>query len=180
MKALFRFFGERLSFVRGLDPLGLQNTSDSTFSILLPGLNNVTGRIRYYSFYSWLLDSYSKESGSTNPKDQRQFIRRAEFIVALISQYVDGDSSAIPGSNYANTEVNIKQLTEHNLQEGTYKSDGSTRDTYWNYPLGAFGQYYLGSLRDIGIVIERENHAGLYVRTSRRENEYNFQFLFWD
>ena len=32
-----------MNFIRGLDPLGLQNTSDSTFSILLPGLNNVTG-----------------------------------------------------------------------------------------------------------------------------------------
>lgn len=166
------FLGERLSFVRGLDPLGLQNTSDTTFSFLLPGLNNVTGRIRYYSFYCWLLDAYSKESGSTNPKDQRQFIRRSEFIVALISQYIDGDSSSIPGSNYAGAEVNAKGLTHHNLQEGIYKPDGSTRDTYWNYSSGAFGQYYLGSLRDIGIVAERENHADIYVRTNKRENEF--------
>lgn len=166
------FLAERLNFVRGLDPLGLQNTSDTTFSFLLPGLNNVTGRIRYYSFYCWLLDAYSKEFGSTNPIEQRQFIRRSEFIVALISQYIDGDSSSIPGSNYAGAEVNAKEITYHNLQEGTYKPDGSTRDTYWNYPSGAFGQYYLGSLRDIGIVAERENHAGIYVRTNKRENEF--------
>lgn len=171
-ESIVPFLGERLSFVRGLDPLGLQNTSDTTFSFLLPGLNNVTGRIRYYSFYCWLLDAYSKESGSTNPKDQRQFIRRSEFIVALISQYIDGDSSSIPGSNYAGGEVNAKGLTQHNLQEGIYKPDGSTRDTYWNYPSGAFGQYYLGSLRDIGIVAERENHAGIYVRTNKKENQF--------
>ena len=63
-----------MNFIRGLDPLGLQNTSDSTFSILLPGLNNVTGRIRYYSFYCWLLDEYSKRVGSTDPKEQRNSI----------------------------------------------------------------------------------------------------------
>ncbi len=50
------FFSERMTFIRGLDPLGLQNTSDATFTLLLPGLNNVTGRIRYYSFYCWLPD----------------------------------------------------------------------------------------------------------------------------
>ena len=47
-QSIVPFFSERMNFFRGLDPLGIQNTSDSTFSILLPGLNNVTGRIRYY------------------------------------------------------------------------------------------------------------------------------------
>ena len=87
-------------------------------------------------------------------------------------QYYEGDKSSIPGSNYSSIEVNVNKTTRHNLQEATYKPDGSTRDTYWNYPAGAFGQYYLGSLRDIGIVIERDNHAGIYVRTAKRNNEY--------
>ena len=52
----------------------------------------------------------------------------------------------------------------------TFKEDGSTRETYWNYGTGAFGQYYLGSLRDIGIVSERDNHIGVYVRTNKRED----------
>lgn len=171
-ESIVPFFGERLTFVKGLDPLGLQNTSDSTFSILLPGLNNVTGRIRYYSFYSWLLDAYSKVSGNTDPKVQRQFVRRAEYIVALASQYVQGDSSSIPGSNYAAQEIKVKKIRDHDLQAGTYKPDGSTRDTYWNYTSGAFGQYYLGSLRDIGIVIERDNEAGLYVRTNKKDDSF--------
>jgi len=46
---LVPFFSRPMTFVRGLDPLGLQNTSEATFAMLLPGLNNVTGRIRYYS-----------------------------------------------------------------------------------------------------------------------------------
>lgn len=171
-ESIVPFLGERLKFIRGLDPLGLQNTSDATFSKLLPGLNNVTGRIRYYSFYAWILDMYSKKVGSTDPKDQRQFIRRAEYIIALLCQYYEGDKSSIPGSNYSSIEVNVNKAIRHNLQEATYKPDGSTRDTYWNYPAGAFGQYYLGSLRDIGIVIERDNHAGIYVRTAKRNNEY--------
>ena len=43
-ESIVPFFGDRISFIRGLDPLGLQNSSDATFSQLLPGLNNVTGK----------------------------------------------------------------------------------------------------------------------------------------
>ena len=103
-QSLVPFFSERLNFIKGLDPLGLQNSSDATFSMLLPGLNNVTGRLRYYSFYCWLLDEYSKRIGSTNPKDQQQFIRRAEYIIALASQYYQHEISAIPGSIYIRTD----------------------------------------------------------------------------
>jgi len=53
------FFGARLSFISGLDPLGLQNPSSQAYSYLLPGLNNVTSQLRSYSFYCWLLDEYA-------------------------------------------------------------------------------------------------------------------------
>lgn len=171
-QSLVPFLGERLSFIRGLDPLGLQNTSDATFSMLLPGLNNVTGRIRYYSFYCWLLDEYSKQIGSTNPKDQQQFIRRAEYIIALASSYFDGDASSIPGSLYATKQITKDLNMIHSLQAGTFQENGSTTDTYWKYPLGAFGQYYFGSLSDIGLVSRRDNDAGIYVRSNSRGNEF--------
>ena len=170
-ESLIPFLGERLNFIRGLDPLGLQNTSDTTFSLLLPGLNNVTGRIRYYSFYCWVLDIYSKVNGSTNPEEQKKFIRRAEFIVALASNYIDGDRSSIPGTNYAILEIDINKKTEHDLQSATFKPDGSTRGSYWTYPTGAFGQYYFGSLRNIGIITERENQSGIYVRINKRTDD---------
>ncbi len=166
------FWGDKLSFIGGLDPLGLQNSSDATFSLMLPGLNNVTGRIRYYSFYCWLLDQFSIVVKNKTAFEQQKFIRRAEYIVALGSQYFSGGYSSIPGSNYAIQEIKQNELTEHDLQAATFKDDGSTRDTYWNYSLGAFGQYYLGSLRDIGLIIEREKGARLYVRTSKQNEDH--------
>lgn len=165
------FFGERMSFIRGLDPLGLQNTSDTTFTLLMPGLNNVTGRIRYYSFYSWLLDQYSKINGSTDPAIQKTFIRKAEYIIALSSQFYAGESGSIPGSNYAKTEVQNQDIQVHDLNAGIYKPDGTTANTYWNYSWGAFGQYYIGSLRDIGIVISRED-SEVYARTNSQEDHF--------
>ena len=76
------FLGDRMSFVTGLDPLGLQNPSLQAYAYLLPGLNNVTSRIRNYSFYCWLLAEYARIIQSTDPKEQKKFIRRAEYIIA--------------------------------------------------------------------------------------------------
>lgn len=163
------FFSQPMNFVRGLDPLGLQNTSEATFAMLLPGLNNVTGRIRYYSFYCWLLNEYAKRNGSTDPSEQRKFIRRAELIVALVNRCSDEEVYSIPGSNYANKLLNDESISTYNLQMGTYNDDGTTEGTYWKYGSGAFGQYYLGSLFDIGLINERENSSGIFVRTSKKE-----------
>ena len=158
-----------MTFVRGLDPLGLQNTSESTFSMLLPGLNNVTGRIRYYSFYCWLLDEYAKQIGSTDSNEQKKFVRRAELILALVNRGTNEEISAIPGSNYANKLLKNKTIFTYDLQSGTYNPDGTTEDTYWKYSSGAFGQYYVGSLLDIGLIVEREKGSGIYVRTAKKD-----------
>ena len=171
-QSIVPFFGDRMDFIRGLDPLGLQNTSDATFSLLLPGLNNVTGRIRYYSFYCWLLDEYANRVGSTAPEVQRKFIRTAEYIIALSSQYYEDGNGSIPGSNYANVQVQDEKRNVHDLNAGIYKPDGTTAKTYWNFSWGAFGQYYLGSMRDIGIIIDRESNGGVYARTNSIEQSF--------
>ncbi len=164
------FLSDRLSFIRGLDPLGLQNTSEATYTLLLPGLSNVTGRIRYYSFYCWLLDEYANQVGNTNPLTQRKFIRKAEYIIALVSQLLEGDHTSIPGSDYATDDMQRNADEVFDLEAATYKPDGSTRETYWNYGGGAFGQYYVGALQAINIVAERENNSGVFVRTTSNPN----------
>ena len=39
------------TYSMGRDPLGLQAASVRLYTDLVPGLTNVTNRIRYYSFY---------------------------------------------------------------------------------------------------------------------------------
>ncbi|KAA3437672.1 hypothetical protein [Rufibacter hautae] len=161
------FFGDRLSFVRGLDPLGLQNPSAQAYSYLLPGLNNVTGRLRSYSFYCWLLTEYARQIQTTDPKEQKRFVRRAEYILALIAAHAD--TNGVAGSLYALRQLNQGE-TSFNIGSATYNPDGSTTNTYWQYSFGVFGQYYLGSIRQIGLIEEpldaSGNLLGIYRRTS--------------
>lgn len=44
----------------GLDPLGMQNSSINLYQRLLPGISNVTLRMRYYGLYAWLAAIYAR------------------------------------------------------------------------------------------------------------------------
>lgn len=169
-EARIPFLGDKMNFITGLDPLGHQNASAIAYSTMLPGLNNVTGQIRAYAFYCWLLSEYAKVIESTDPRAQKQFIRRAEYIVALLSHHTGIEG--ISGRQYASNRFN-EGLESFDLQAGTYQSNGATSKTYWQYHFGIFGQYYLGSMRQIGLLEEPVDSAnqpmGLYRRTSKKE-----------
>src|SRR6516162_596831 len=75
----------------GLDPLGMQNTSVALYQRLLPGISNVTLRMRYYGFYAWLSGVYVRRIGDTNPKSWQRFVRRAEALYALAAQTRGGE-----------------------------------------------------------------------------------------
>lgn len=51
---------------RGIDPLGMQTTSVALYQELLPGISNVTLRMRYYGFYAWLAQNYAERIGDTS------------------------------------------------------------------------------------------------------------------
>jgi hypothetical protein len=81
---------------RGLDPLGIQNSGVVLYQALLPGISNVTLRIRYYGFYCWLSDAYAHHEGSTNLEDWRRWVRRGEALYALVSSAAGDEVSMLP------------------------------------------------------------------------------------
>ena len=51
---------------QGLDPLGMQNTSVTLFQHLLPGISNVTLRMRYWALHRWLMAENARVHHSTD------------------------------------------------------------------------------------------------------------------
>ena len=91
----------------------------------------------------------------------------------MSSQFYSGDNGSIPGSNYAKIEIQNNEIDLHDLNAGIYKPDGTTANTYWNFGWGAFGQYYLGSMREHdGIIINRDSEGGIYTRTSSKDKGF--------
>ena len=73
----------------GLDPLGMQAGSIALYQTLLPGLSNVTNRMRYYGLYVWLAEHYARHDRRASRKAWQRMLRRAEarsggvFLVSL-------------------------------------------------------------------------------------------------
>ena len=148
-KILAPFLGEPLVHIVGQDPLGLLNTGGRTFELLLPGLNNVTERIRYYSFYCWFFHSYAKHIQKPNKKIQFDHLRRAEFILSLLAaknglQGIGGITKALALYN--------KIDSSFDLTIGTGEDKVSKDGTYWKNPRGIFGQNYVSSLKQLNLI----------------------------
>lgn len=137
------YWAENSGFKTGRDPMGIQNSSIATYACLLPGLTNLTGHIRYYSLYCWLLNEYDKiEREKKSNIHQYNFIRRAELAIAFIMRN-KGEKSVV-GANFITQERYV--CLENNTYDLADGGDYNSQDKYWAYRSGAFGQYYLGSL----------------------------------
>lgn len=140
------FWAYNEGFKRGRDPMGIQNCSITIYGILLPGLTNLTGRLRYYSFFCWLLYEFEKEAKKRGQeitvKEQYNYIRRAELAMAFL---MDGKGvGSVVGSMHV---ANKKYLVNRGRYDLKSSADiDSSHEKYWKYTTGAFGQYYLGSL----------------------------------
>lgn len=146
------FLSEHKSLTVGLNQLGMRNIGEQLFGALLPGLNNVSSRIRYYAFYCWLFNHFYsvEEKERAHENIYRPFLRKAELLLALINH----DRLGIPGVTYANNAF-AKEMTVFSLIEGT---DGETQ--YWKNQWGIFAQYYVQSMVDMGLIHAIPNEEG--------------------
>src|SRR6266545_4272726 len=72
--------------IKGLDHLGVQVVSANLYTLLLPGITNVTDRARYYSFYPWVLHRYAQSGkGQRGRIDWLNWIRRLDFAFCMAS-----------------------------------------------------------------------------------------------
>jgi hypothetical protein len=165
------FWAKSADFVRGRDPLGIQNSSITVYSLLLPGMTNLTLRLRYYGFYLWLLDEYhnlAEDSAfKTTVRGQYNFIRRAELILSyfMVNKYPAEQS--VVGSNFAFKYIaDINTLGYYDIALGADKFENTVKHSvYWDYTSGAFGQYYSGSLMALQLVDAKT--GGYFERTEK-------------
>lgn len=138
----------------GLDPLGMQSGSVNLYQRLLPGISNVTLRMRYYGLYAWLAHRYAKDSGATSLKSWQQYIRRAEALYALIAQRKGGETG-VAGIDWAN-----RTAAEANGKAIDFKdaADPDSAQRYLKQSWGAYGAAYASQLYEIGIFAEAKEH----------------------
>jgi hypothetical protein len=151
------FWAENKGFMTGRDPLGIQNSSIATYSRLLPGMTNVTLRLRYYGFYMWLLSEYhtlKKDDNEQTLNYHYNFIRRAELVIAYLMVNKFPNEQSIVGSDFAGKNIHtIEEQGYYDLAKGADKDKNTAKGTvYWDYISGALGQYFAGSLINLQLI----------------------------
>jgi hypothetical protein len=143
----------------GLDPLGMQNSSVALYQRLIPGIGNVTLRMRYYGLYPWLVRHYLQTNGSTDPETWRVFLRRAEALYALIANQAGGELG-VAGTVWA-----VRAITAAKAGGGLVPIDFAAAaapgsdDHYFAQSWGVFGLAYQSQLYEIGILSRGDGHS---------------------
>ena len=132
----------------GLDPLGMQNSSISLYQAFLPGISNVTLRMRYYGFYAWLCKTYAQRIGSTNPEDWKRFIRRAEALYALIACKRGGESG-VAGVEWAQRTLDGNDTDSIDF---AMAAEPGSESYYLKQTWGIYGLAYRTQLFETGIL----------------------------
>jgi len=139
----------------GLDPLGMQNSSISLYQTFLPGISNVTLRIRYSGLYAWLCGAYAARVGDTNPETWKRYVRCTEALYALIACRRGGERG-VAGIDWATKKLN--GATDETIEFGLDAEPGS--DThYLQQQWGAYGAAYGSQLFETGILANAGGHA---------------------
>lgn len=143
----------------GLDPLGMQNSSVALYQRLIPGIGNVTLRMRYYGLYPWLVRHYQQTNGSTDPEVWRVFLRRAEALYALIANQAGGELG-VAGMVWAIRAVTAAKTGGGSIpiDFGAAAAPGSD-DHYFAQSWGVFGLAYQSQLYEIGILSRGDGHG---------------------
>jgi hypothetical protein len=156
--------------ITGLDHLGVQTVSIGLYTLLLPGITNVTDRARYYSFYPWVLHRFAqRERPKWGRTEWLSWFRRLDFAFcmasvahAIKSNSFDSRATAVVGADTARRILK-------GVSDGGFVDFGSATDldgsgkvpkkgAYFQNSEGGLGQYYKGSLRDLGLLQSDTEH----------------------
>lgn len=134
---------------RGLDPLGMQNSGILLYQDLLPGISNVTLRMRYYGFYCWLSDAYGQHEGSTDPLIWQRWVRRGEALFALVAARAGG-SNGVGGIEWATNRLALEEAVIDFADEAAAPSEKRGKP-YLRQAMGVFGGAYLTQMVEMGL-----------------------------
>lgn len=139
----------------GLDPLGMQRPIELVYQSLLPGISTITLRLRYYSFFAWLLEAYAKKSGVTNEYEEfRRFQRRAEALFALTCARGEFEFG-VAGIDWANRQLALVGREKADAMVDFRIGADPEADAVLRYLRnkgGAFGGIYASQMREMGLI----------------------------
>ena len=163
--------------ITGRDHLGARVPCETLYARLIPGITNVTNRARYYSFYPWLIWAFGQHYKSLSDSKFVENLRRADCLLTLIGAWHGGLlEDDHPEDSWRHGGELVGRLVLLNVLKGldgsgekacrlsSYTRLKDSSERYFKNKLGGLGQYYFGSLRELGVL---EGDAKSFVKYTK-------------
>lgn len=137
----------------GLDPLAMARPSEIIYQNLLPGISTITVRMRYYSFLSWVVNTYAADIGNTNPDEFFKFQRNAEALYALIGVY-DSYNTGLAGAIWASRILFENKAEIIDFAKSAQQKNGGLLQNR----KGALGGIYGTQLQEMNLITSSAEH----------------------
>lgn len=147
----------------GEDHLGVEGVAQTAQQYLLYGIITTTDRVRYYSFYAWVLWRFVMDPLSSRRMEDFKgtYFRRHE-VAYLLSCY-SHHRQATPLRGLIGSGVNSSKV--RGFWQG---SDPVSLDVgYFGHKLGGFGQYYNTAMAAMEIIVEPTDSILVYRLSDR-------------
>ena len=118
---------------------------------LVPGITNITNRLRYYSYFPWIIRLYEEMHHSDVASKWATFVRRADALYALASMVVDvGRSDGLGGWDWANNHR--VDAAENGIDLSRYADDPKSSNRYLKAARGTFGGAYAATFLELDLI----------------------------
>ncbi|MBT6690860.1 hypothetical protein HOB10_00800 [Candidatus Parcubacteria bacterium] len=117
----------------GRDFLGYMNVGVIMLERLLPGISNITDRLRYYSFFSWVLYRFIKSDHPKNNKNYKKYLKIKSLAFLYANGFLHQDSSKVGLNGIEIFRTDIKNNGEKETYEWDDAFVSKYKDNYWIY-----------------------------------------------
>ncbi|MGO1372568.1 MAG: hypothetical protein ACTHVE_12055, partial [Senegalia sp. (in: firmicutes)] len=145
----------------GRYPLGLNNFHNHLEEYLIKGIVSTTDRLRYISYCCWAIGDIEYTMDIDNYYEFEEAFRRRESALALGFYLSNPESSLGKHTIYGIEAMKNKFNTKSEKYNCSFKILPSQK-------LGAFGQYYKGTMQNWGLIYVNKNGLILLTESGKR------------
>lgn len=117
----------------GRDYLGYMNVGVVMLERLLPGISNITDRLRYYSFFSWVLYRFLKTDQLKTNKNYKKFLKIKSLAFLYANGFLHQDMSNVGINGILMFRADVRDNGEKKTYEWDDAFVSRYKDNYWVY-----------------------------------------------
>ena len=133
----------------GRDFLGYMNVGVIMLERLLPGISNITDRLRYYSFFSWVLYRFFRTDNPKTPISFKKYLKIKSLAFLYANGLMHKDSSNVGLNGIELVRVDLRDNGEREIYQWDEEYVKNYKDNYW---------VYSQKIKQVGATADNENY----------------------